>query len=379
MALTGDKPSGEAAGTAVRPAKGRWPVAGLHANRRLASGPQEVRPSAEATGDLKSRWLGIGAAADHPLLDWFIQHQSNPRTRRRGLLPFLQLLGIVVFAGLIITAVVYTGIGTSGRLTFWSIFGCGALVAAVLIVRKRTLKPRRLDLARPIELITDAGNIEQWSHAALLPLSLRDLAGVYVGLEYWRARHRAQSWWRRLIVFLLAAAFLAYMAKGLSERVTPMMVLLMVASGAALMWSFFRYTSGRVKLIQQALSDLEARIVGTTNEPRAAGGRIRDGSIFLIWHTAWIANMNGVLIMMDHDKSRLDFEAKVALISMLAWTVICVAAWWRSSRRNLDRLFEEWLARVEPYYHRLVDRALGREDLREAALASPHQRSGTVE
>ncbi len=158
-------------------------------------------PTIAATmAELARRWPAIGAAADHPLTEFFIQKRARLPWSRRGRNELL--LRQAPYHGMLLLGVlaIYQ---MSPR--FMGLIYLPLILGTALIRRYvRVSKMKDLRWPSDILLASDAGQLEQ---LRLTPLKWRDLLGLEIALEYCRlqALHRRliHSAWALLVMSLM--------------------------------------------------------------------------------------------------------------------------------------------------------------------------------
>lgn len=137
---------------------------------------------AASIDDLKRRWPDIGAAADHPLTEFFLTRKI---TRSRILNRTRERIAYFLAAILIYCVLWYF---FPRFLHHFSGATLLAVFTTVSILSRYSKMETEYNLRNPDQLLNGAGDESQWQQIWLVPLSYRDIAGVNLGCAFhtWR-------------------------------------------------------------------------------------------------------------------------------------------------------------------------------------------------
>ncbi|MCE5228067.1 hypothetical protein LLG95_00530 [bacterium] len=301
---------------------------------------------ARAIDDLKTWWPAIGEAADHPLTEWFIRHQSNKQ--RTDWSRYSALLArILVY--LIALSTLYWFLP---RYLHGLIYVAGSIVGAIerrIIIRRKQSNIRNL---RHLLLREgDAGQLEQlW----LTPITYRDCAGIHLGCIYDHIFNPRVRIVRRIVFWglILALVWVFNRIINSSSASVPNMIaawICLIVFGASVCFSL----SIPAFMLHSALQQIRVE--------RLRQKALLDETVLDSRNSVIVAYLIGAMII----------AIILMLVAPLYWFVLdfillasglSIYGWARSMQtRELDRYFNEFVETESSSYNELVSRLMNRD------------------
>lgn len=312
---------------------------------------------ARAIDDLKRRWPAIGAAADHPLTEFFIQRDARKERRRRAIDPkYWRFIIVICIFGFF-----FSMRFSPTAMHFYMRYNPLIMVLVFLGValnRKYRKPPKRNDLRSPFHMLAEAGDVSQWAHLWLAPLSYRDVAGTCIGVFY-HARVTKKLWlWRLITALVITAAALLFFENAASviDLWDDQYLLPGVAVGSSSIFFIFALRSllrNPAYIVHRAMKRIQLMVIQRQKRFFVAHKFWRRGCATFLLVIGF--EMNSFLIIILRHWIWMTLS-----LSIVMWGLIILAISRRLSKMDMSRRFEEFVARETPEFEQLVCQMLDR-------------------
>lgn len=321
---------------------------------QLISDPAASR----AVADLKRRWPAIGAAADHPLTEFFIQRLERKNFRRRGIDAKYKRIAFVVMFFAFFFCLRFFPTVMQFYMRYNHLF-LVAIFAAVALNRKYRKPPKQHNLKSPFQLLYEAGDVSQWEHLWLAPLSYRDLAGTCIGVVYHqRTTKKAWAFWL-LAWLMVVAAFVMSFSPQVSRLVVAhnQSLLPWLAVGSSLLFvviAALRLIRNPAHIVHLTMRRMQTLVIQRQQQFFIAHKlfwRRGCATMLLIFGIQFNVMM---LIFLRHHKWQ------AIAVSLITWGIITLAVSRHYSKLDMSKRFEDFIARETPEFEQLVAQMIGR-------------------
>ncbi|MCE5231044.1 hypothetical protein LLG95_15805 [bacterium] len=306
--------------------------------------------------DLKHRWPAIGNAVDHPLTEFFIRRTLRKGIRRRGIDPkFYQIATFLCVVCFFLSIRYFPGLANLymrfNGLILLLVFG------GIALNRKFRKPPRRNDLASPFHMLAEAGDVSQWEHLWLAPLSYRDVAGTCIGVFY--HTRVSKKWLPHLTgaFIVLSVIFLLLLNMGAFRNLIGNQYLFpVIALGSSALFfiaATLSLSRNPAYIVHLAMRRIQTMVIQRQQR-------------FFVAHKFWRRTWRIFLLVVC---IQMNFFLLIALkhwrwmalsASFVAWGIgiLAFSRWF--SKRDMSKQFEEFVVRESPEFEQLVCQMIGR-------------------
>lgn len=308
---------------------------------------------AASIDDLKRRWPEIGAAADHPLTEWFIQRMNRNPIRDA----IMSILFMIMFYGPLF---VYSQFDIDDFVFFLFIVGWMFLWAIGII---RHNKKTKKSLMIPGDIYIDGSGASQAQQVWMTPLNFRAFAGIELGKMYYHEHGLKWPRSRTLLAWLGAAALSSVLVWAFQNKIAGWIDKMggvvnsgiLAICGGVLLWSLHRLHSNRAQNICAHMFVVRKYILNQQ------GGIVAQIKVLgLQWRLIlyFVILMGNIFIVQTY-KGATYWPLVDA--SCLLWAVAFIIRTYEYEHSDLNAHFEDFIRSTEPEFMEFVGRKIGRE------------------